>query len=87
MRASIYSAAKLFRGHVAWSARRSADFRQLHRGACLSGGDARKAEVENLDVPVRAADDVLRFEIAVDDASLVGGAKTGRDIGERVEQN
>ena len=36
-------------------------------------GDAREAEVEDLDVAVRAPDHVLRLQIAVDDAARVGG--------------
>ncbi len=49
-------------------------------------GDAREAEVEDLDVAIRAPDDVLRLEVAVDDAGVVSGGETGGDIGEGVEQ-
>ena len=41
--------------------------------------DPREAEVEDLDLPVVAPDDVLRFQIAMDDAVFVRGGERGRD--------
>ena len=62
----------LFGGHVPGRARRRARLGQPRHRRNVGVFDAREAEVEDLDVAVGAADQVLRLEIPVDDVARVG---------------
>jgi hypothetical protein len=61
-----------------WLARRGAQVTILD--ARLGADQLGKAEVEDLDAPVLRDEDVLRLEISVDDAFLVGCSKTNRHL-------
>ena len=46
----------------------------------------RQAEIENLDLAVHAPDDVLRLQIAMDDAALVRGGERRGDVDQRGDE-
>ena len=78
--------AQLLGRHVARRSRCGAILGQPGHGAIVRIGDARQAEVENLDVAVGPADEVLRLQIPVDDVAGMGGREAGGDIDERRDQ-
>jgi hypothetical protein len=49
-------------------------------------GELGQAEVEQLHHPVAGQEDVLRLEVAVDDAPLVGGGEAVRDLGRQLDR-
>ena len=83
-------APRLFRSHVADSADNHPGLRgklglqfcgeRLLIGAHGWTGLAGQAEVEKLDGAIGQDEDVLRFQIAVDDAAFVRGAQSGSDL-------
>ena len=72
------AAAQLLGRHVAGCSRRGAGLGQPRDGANVGIGDAREAEIEDLDVTVGAADEVLRLQVAVNDVAGVGGRRGPR---------
>ena len=80
------ASAQLLRRHVAGCSRRRPRFRQSRDRGEARVADSCESEVEDLDVPVCAPDDVLRLEISVDDAARVRSAEAGGDLDERWDE-
>ena len=49
-------------------------------GCCIAGQNARQAEVGDLDLALARQQDVLRLDVAVDDAQFAGALQGGGDL-------
>ena len=78
--------ANLFRGHVTNRAQHNARFRAPGQSGCAGTECFRlldefgEAEVKNLDAPIFGDEQVLWFEVAVDDTLLVGRSQAVSDL-------
>jgi hypothetical protein len=78
---------RLFGAHITRRAENLADLRLHLRRRAVGIGNARDAEIEDLDRgPIPAKHDVRRFDIAVDDAGQMRIAERGGELGADCER-